>query len=420
MRSIVIVLDSLGIGLAPDAALFGDSGADTLGHIAAACLQGRADSGSRSGPLRVPNLERMGLGLAWSLLHGRVPAGFSPAPELCALYGAASERSSGKDTVSGHWELAGVPVSFDWGYFPDQEHSFPDDLLDRIQHRAGLGGFHGNCHASGTQIIARHGEEHMRSGWPIVYTSADSVFQVACHEERFGLERLYDLCSVIREEVDPYSVCRVIARPFIGSDASSFVRTGNRRDYAVAPVAETLLQKLVARGGTVTGIGKIADIYAGCGITRPIKAVGMDALWDATLEQVGNRSDTPLGGKTDEGPDSSLIMVNFVDFDQNFGHRRDVAGYALALEQFDARLPELFARMRKDDVLCIAADHGCDPTFAGSDHTRECIPLLVQSSCGKTGSIGIRNTFADLGQTLADLHGLPLFAQGTSFADALL
>lgn len=414
MRAIVLILDSLGIGLAPDAAQYGDSGADTLGHIAAACLQGRANVG-RNGPLRIPHLESLGLGLAYSLLHGDVPQGFDPAPALCALYGAASERSSGKDTVSGHWELAGVLVPFDWGYFPDKEHSFPGELLERIQRRAGLDGFYGNCHASGTDIIARFGQAHLQSGKPIVYTSADSVFQVACHEERFGLERLYALCAIIREEVDRYSVCRVIARPFTGTDPASFVRTGNRRDYAVAPVAQTLLQKLVAQGGMVTGIGKIADIYAHTGITREVKASGLDALWDATLDALA-----PLpGGSAATQTGDSLIMVNFVDFDQNYGHRRDVAGYALALERFDARLPELLARLRSDDVLCIAADHGCDPTFAGSDHTRECIPLLVHSPSGKTGSIGLRASFADLGQSLAALYGLSPFAVGTSFAAAL-
>jgi len=396
MRAVVLIMDSLGIGATPDAASFGSIGADTLGHIA----ERRVAEGN---PLRIPHLEERGLGLAARLATGRVPVGLQQDPSLRAAYGAARELSAGKDTPSGHWELAGVPVRSDWGYFPDTENCFPPELLDRIVARGNLPGFLGNRHASGTVIIAELGEEHMRTGKPIFYSSADSVFQIAAHEESFGLERLYELCAIAREEVDRHNVGRVIARPFLGNHADTFKRTGNRRDLAVPPPAPTVLQKLVDAGGEVVSIGKIADIFSGCGITRKVKATGNDALWDATLAAVK------------ESNDFSIVMTNFVDFDQEYGHRRDVAGYAAALEQFDRRLPELDALLRPDDLVIISADHGCDPTWPGTDHTREHVPVLVWGKGVKPGSLGIRDSFADVGQSLANWFDLAPFPDGVAF-----
>lgn len=402
MRAVILILDSLGIGAAPDADRFGDAGSDTLGHIAEACAAGKAENG-RGGPLKLPNLEKFGLGLARKLVAGSAPAGFSDQPALTARYAAAAEISSGKDTVSGHWELAGVPVRFDWGYFTKLTDSFPPELLERLVERGKLPGYYGNCHASGTAIIEQYGEEHMRSGKPIFYTSADSVFQIACHEESYGLQRLYDICEIAREEVDKYNICRVIARPFVGKDAASFVRTGNRHDYAVPPPADTILKKLTDAGGTVISVGKIVDIYATIGISEKIKASGLDPLFAATLQAVK------------QCPSPGIVMANFVDFDQNFGHRRDVSGYAAGLELLDKRLPELDAILRDDDLLILAADHGCDPTWKGSDHTREYVPLLVRGKDVAPGDAGKRATFADLSQSLARRFGLPAFPDGEAF-----
>jgi phosphopentomutase len=402
MRAIVLVLDSLGIGETPDAAMFGDVGADTFGHIAEHCAAGLADVG-RSGPLSLPNLERIGLGLACQLATGRLPPGLSAAPALRAAYGAAREVSAGKDTPSGHWELAGVPVRQDWGYFPAPDNSFPPALLAGLVARAGLPGWLGNCHASGTTILDQLGVEHIASGKPIFYSSADSVFQIAAHETHFGLSRLYALCDIARAEVDRYRIGRVIARPFLGEQPGAFRRTGNRRDYAVPPPAPTLLQKLTEAGGEVVAIGKIADIFAHRGISRTIKATGNEALWQATLEAVR------------EAPDFSIVITNFVDFDQEYGHRRNVAGYARALESFDRRLPELDPLLRPDDLVIVTADHGCDPTWPGSDHTREHVPVLVWGDKVTSGSLGLRDSFADVGQSLARWFGLAPFVDGEAF-----
>lgn len=394
-RAIILVLDSLGLGAAADAERFGDVGSNTLGHIAAHM----ADAGT---PLKVPHLSRLGLGHAAELSSNTFPAGFERVDPI-SRYGYAKELSSGKDTPSGHWEIAGVPVLFDWGYFSDRQNSFPQELLDKIVARAGLPGYLGNCHASGTTIIAELGEEHMKSGKPIFYTSADSVFQIACHEESFGLQRLYDLCAIVREELGPYNIGRVIARPFVGSNAADFARTGNRKDLAVEPPSPTVLQKLAESGGEVVSIGKIADIYAHVGITRKIKATGIPALWDATL------------AATREAPDRSIVFTNFVDFDEKFGHRRNPAGYGQALMEFDQRLPEMLALLGDDDLLILTADHGCDPTWPGSDHTREHIPVICYGKKLGAGSLGERATFADIGQSLAAHFGLAPMDYGTSF-----
>lgn len=352
-RTFIMMLDSFGVGAATDADKFGDVGSDTFGHIAKACAEGKADIG-RQGPLKLPNLAKLGLGHAGFESTGKFADGFGDNVELIGAYGHADELSSGKDTPSGHWEMAGVPVLYEWGYFSDLENSFPQELTDKILARAGLTEFLGNCHASGTTILEQLGEEHMRSGKPIFYTSADSVFQIACHEETFGLENLYRLCEITREELEPYNIGRVIARPFVGTGPDDFARTGNRRDYAVEPPSKTVLDKLAAAGGEVVSVGKIADIYAHCGITQKVKATGLEALFDATLEQVK------------QAGDNTIVFTNFVDFDSHYGHRRDIAGYAKALEYFDQRLPELLALLNPEDLIVFTADHGCDPSWQGT------------------------------------------------------
>ena len=403
-RAFILVLDSFGIGATQDAAQFGDVGADTLGHIAQHCAQGLADNDKRQGVLRLPNLSKLGLAMAHKESTGSLAEGFNDEAEIIGAYAHAAELSSGKDTPSGHWEIAGVPVLFDWGYFTDKHNSFPAELTDRILARAGLDGFLGNCHASGTQVLDDLGELHMETGKPIFYTSADSVFQIACHEETFGLDRLLELCQIAREELADYNIGRVIARPFIGAKAGQFERTGNRRDLSVEPPSATVLQKLVEeKQGKVVSIGKIADIYAHCGITDKVKATGIEALFDATLEQVKSAGD------------NTIVFTNFVDFDSAYGHRRDVAGYAAALEYFDQRLPELLEIMDQDDVLILTADHGCDPTWPGSDHTREHIPVLVYGHQIPAGSLGRRDTFADIGQSLASYFAISPMDYGKSF-----
>ncbi|MFW5815844.1 MAG: phosphopentomutase [Wenzhouxiangella sp.] len=394
-RAIVLVLDSLGIGQADDAQRFGDIGADTLGHVALA----RASTGG----LKIPNLARLGLNHAHRESVGRQTPGLARPEAVTGSWGFAREQSTGKDTPSGHWEIAGVPVRFDFGYFREPEHSFPPALLADLVEQADLPGVLGNCHASGTEILARLGAEHLATGKPIVYTSADSVFQIAAHEQHFGLERLYEVCRIARELLMPYNIGRVIARPFVGDVQSGFTRTGNRRDYSLKPPAPTVLDKLVAAGGEVLAVGKIADIYAHSGISQEIKADGNMALFDATLAAV------------DQADDRSLVMTNFVDFDMLYGHRRDPEGYAAALEAFDQRLPELLAQLGDDDLLILTADHGCDPTFAGTDHTREHVPVLAIGGGLKPGSIGARSSFADIGQTVARHLDLEPLADGQSF-----
>lgn len=415
-RTIILLLDSLGIGGAEDGAgfsgvtpegkVFDDQGANTLGHIAAACMRGEADRG-RQGPLHLPNMHRLGLGHACKESCNIFPEGMDPASLPAAAYGFAREQSTGKDTLSGHWELTGVPVLHEWGYFPSLTDSFPRELLAALVEKARLPGYLGNCHASGTAIIKELGDAHVVSGKPIFYTSADSVFQVACHEQHFGLQRLYALCSLARELLDPYHIGRVIARPFTGTDSSNYMRTANRRDYAVAPPKPTLLDRMKDAGGTVVAIGKIKDIFAGQGITKAVAASGLAGLFDATLSEV-QQTDT-----------EAIIFTNFVDFDAVFGHRRDIAGYAQALEYFDARLPELLALLQQDDLLLLTADHGCDPTWPGTDHTREHIPVLLYGSIIHPGPLGGCDSFADIGQSIAAYHGLPPLDSGTSFLQAI-
>ncbi|MDH3231100.1 MAG: phosphopentomutase [Alphaproteobacteria bacterium] len=403
-RAIILVLDSLGIGASTDAAGFGDAGADTLGHIAQACAAGRADGHGRSGPLAVPNLVRLGLGMAAMESSGRPLPGLDTLTPPEGAWGYAVEQSRGKDTPSGHWEIAGLPVPFDWYYFPREKPSFPPDLIAALVARCGLPGILGDCHASGTEIIRELGAEHIRTGRPICYTSADSVFQIAAHEEHFGLERLYAVCEAARELVDKLNVGRVIARPFTGEDAEGFTRTANRRDYTTPPFADTLLDRAAAAGREVVSVGKVADIFGGRGITRTVKAGGNMALFDRLMQEV------------DEAPDGAIVFVNFVDFDTLYGHRRNIAGYAAALEEFDRRLPTLEYRLHPGDLVLMTADHGCDPSWPGSDHTREHVPVLFFGPAVRAGSLGRRGSFADMGQTIADHLGLGVLDHGVACA----
>lgn len=403
MRAFIILLDSFGIGATDDAHKYGDAGANTLGHIAEKCAAGEANKKDvRQGPLHLPNLTRLGLNGAAKMSTGNYVAGLPVDVAIEGAYGCAAELSYGKDTPSGHWEIAGVPALFDWGYFPPEYPSFPDDLLNEFISRAKLPGVLGNCHASGTEIIAKLGETHQKTGQPIVYTSGDSVFQIAAHEETFGLDKLYVLCEIARELVNEYNVGRVIARPFVGMPGN-YYRTGNRVDYAVSPPALTLLDYLVEANREVIGIGKIADIFAHQGVTEVVKADGNMALFDAFLKKVI------------EAPEGSLVFLNLVDFDMLYGHRRDVMGYAKALEDFDARLPEFEKLMHPGDIAIITADHGCDPTWKGSDHTREHIPILMFGPPVKPGPIGKRKTFADIGQTIAKHLQIKSLEYGTAF-----
>lgn len=402
-RAIIFVLDSFGIGASLDAVRYGDQGTNTFLHIAKACAEGNASrDGVRSGPLHIPNLLKIGLGMAGLASAGEAVPNLDQNAELIGRYGYAVEQSLGKDTPSGHWEMAGVPVLFEWGYFQHEAPSFPKELTDAFIKKTNVPGVLGNCHASGTVIIEQLGQAHIETGQPIIYTSADSVFQIAAHESAFGLERLYALCDIARDLVDDYNIGRVIARPFTGKEGA-FERTTNRRDYATPPPAPTLLDDLKAAGRDVVAIGKIADIYAHQGVTEVIKAGDNNDLFDASLTALANLSD------------GALMMTNFVDFDSKYGHRRDVVGYANALEAFDKRLPEFMKQLRDDDLLILTADHGCDPTQPGSDHTREHIPVLAYGPTLSPKFIGRRETFADIGQSVATHLGIDALKNGISF-----
>ena len=390
-RVFLLVMDSLGIGGAPDAERFGDDGADTLGHIMA-----------HAAP-RLPNLMRLGLGHAWQVSTGGSWPGEVPPNEPDAAWGALQEKSRGKDTPSGHWELAGIPVEFNWGYFPVVEPCFPSGLVEALEEEGKLPGVLGNRHASGTVIIEELGAEHIATGKPIIYTSADSVLQIAAHEAHFGLERLYGLCEVARDLVDELNIGRVIARPFVG-EPGNFERTGNRRDYATPPPVPTLLERLSDQGGAVVSIGKVADIFAHRGTGRIVKAHGNEALWRATLQTAQDDTQEP-----------TLVITNFVDFDTLYGHRRDVAGYASALERFDDALLPFEAALRAGDIAIISADHGCDPSWPGSDHTRENVPVLAFGPGVRSVPLGVRETFADVGRTMAEHLGVPGLTAGRSF-----
>jgi len=394
-RAVLIVLDSVGIGGAPDAEAFGDAGSNTLGHIAKACAEGRGDQqGLREGPLELPNLEALGLGLAAEMACGERPANMNFNGPTIASYGCAAEVSSGKDTPSGHWEMTGVPVKKKFCHFPDTQPAFPQSLTDAMIAKGDIPGLLGNKHASGTEIIKELGIEHISSGKPIAYTSVDSVVQIAAHEEYFGLENLYRLCQTTRELVDPLDVQRVVARPFTGRTADTFERTGNRRDYSVPPPDKTLLDRIEEDDRAVFAVGKIADIFAHRGITDVRKANGNDAMFDAAI--------------------GDFVFVNFVDFDQLYGHRRDVPGYAACLEHFDKRLPELLSELREDDLFVLTADHGNDPTWKGTDHTREQVPVLMTGPNIASRQLRAASSFADIGATIAAHLGVDAGPHGRS------
>ncbi len=387
-RSFILVMDSFGLGHAPDAEKFGDVGANTYAHIDKACTLGTADiAGVRSGPLRLPFLEQIGLRQAADLAAGKNPDPYQPG--ITGLWGCASALSTGKDTISGHWEMAGLPVLFDWGYFQERENSFPSELIDQLIQEAGLPGILGNCHASGTGIIQAMGDEHLRTGKPICYTSADSVFQIAAHEDHFGLDRLYQVCAIARKLLDSYNIGRVIARPFSGETASTFTRTSNRRDYAVPPTSKTLLDRVVDNGGAVHAVGKVSDIFAGQGITHKLKASGHDELMAATINAAKTAND------------GDLIFTNFVDFDMLFGHQRNLPGYANALEEFDLLLTQFNRRLRPGDMVVITADHGNDPSWHGYDHTREQVPILIFGPGIEPGKFGARTSFSDISDAIS-------------------
>jgi phosphopentomutase len=389
-RIFVIVLDSVGIGAMPDAFQYGDTGANTLVHIA-----------EYKGGLTLPVLASMGLGLIEPI------AGIPEVSRPIAAFGKMAELSKGKDTTSGHWELAGCPL---FAAFPVYPKGFPPEVIEKFTAYTGLQVL-GNKAASGTEIIVELGEEHLRTGQPIVYTSADSVFQIAAHEEVISLERLYELCKIVREKVciGDHAVGRIIARPFVGKPGS-FTRTANRHDYSLQPPAPTVLDMLKESGLTVTGIGKISDIYANRGLTQsyPTKSnkQGMEIITDLAEKDSAD----------------GLIMANLVEFDSAYGHRNDIIGYAQALEEFDVALANFKLKLTENDLLLITADHGCDPTTAGTDHTREYVPLLAYHPrlTGQVINLGIRSTFSDLGATIAANFGLPPLAYGQSFLKDLV
>jgi phosphopentomutase len=381
-RIILMVLDSAGIGEMPDAADWGDAGSDTLGHI----LESRK--------VNLPNLQKLGLGNIRPLKD--LPAIENPIGN----YGKCTLKSNGKDTTTGHWEMAGIILKKAFPTFPK---GFPPRIIDEFTAKAKVPGVLANIPASGTEIIKQFGEEHVKTGKPIIYTSADSVFQIAAHEEIIPIERLYEICHIAREILDGADkVGRVIARPFVGETAETFKRTENRHDYAVPPPTDNLLPLLKDNGLDVVCIGKIASIYDSMGVTEDLTAKNNDQSIDQTINALNAES-------------KGLIFSNLVDFDMLYGHRRDTEGYAKALEHFDNRLPEILDAMRDDDLFIITADHGNDPTKEGSDHTREYAPLLVYGKSAKQNiNLGTRGSLADIGQTIAEKFGLKL-KDGESF-----
>lgn len=402
-KVVILLFDSFGIGEAPDAADFGDEGFDTLGHI----VEYFEANGKK---LTLPNLSRKGLKQAaeynrCKALSTDISGGNDTVEN--AKYGYCAELSKGKDTPSGHWELAGVPVLFDWYYFTKKENQscFDKAFIDEWVRRCDLkDGFIDAGHASGTQVLIDYGCESCMTKKPIVYTSGDSVFQIAAHEDYFGLDNLLKICKIARELLDEMNmmVGRVIARPFVGESTDEYARTGNRRDLSILPPAETLLQKLVKAGGEVISIGKIADIYANQGISKSVKATGLEDLFDKTIHEYQNANTY------------SLIFTNFVDLDSSFGHRRDPNGYGKALEYLDSRIPDLDKHLDEDTIVILAADHGCDPTAPGTDHTRECVPFLLWGKNIESEFIGPRDTFADIGQTIAEFMGVEKLDYGKS------
>ncbi|MFN3966266.1 MAG: phosphopentomutase [Endomicrobiia bacterium] len=414
MKIIIIVLDGVGVGALPDAEKYNDTGANTLGNIAKSIKN-----------FDLPNLAKLGL---YNLLLPTLPL-YHSTTDLIGSYGKMAEASNGKDTPIGHWEITGVITE---NPMPTYPQGFPKDLIEKFEKAIGTKTL-GNYPCSGTEIIKQLGEQHYKTGYPIVYTSADSVFQIAAHEDPkiFGLERLYKICEIARKMlVYPHNVGRVIARPFIGTPGN-FKRTSNRRDYSIEPPEETLLDKIKKSGGEVIAIGKIEDIFAGRGITKAVHTVDNKDGMKKTLEVVQS-SDSRYTMRNFElrtlrnselrTLNYELIFANLVDFDMLWGHRRDVEAYYNGLKDFDNFLPELQNTMSEEDILFITADHGCDPTHKKhTDHTREYVPLLVYGKKLKSGiNLGVRNTFADLGQTIADFLGLSPLKNGKSFKKEIL
>lgn len=382
-KAILIVLDSVGCGNAPDARSYGDEGANTLRHIA------------ETAHPRLPNMEAMGL--------GNIPdTGFCAAECPNGLYGRCMERSAGKDTTTGHWEIAGLSLETP---FPTYPEGFPDDVIEAFEKAVGRGTL-GNCTASGTEIIERLGEEHLRTGKLIVYTSADSVFQIAAHEELVPAPELWRICETARALLQgKHGVGRVIARPFVGKPGA-FKRTGNRRDFSLTPPSDTMLDVMSRAGLDVWGVGKIEDIFAHRGLTDSVHSAGNPACIETLLSMMQKDM-------------NGLIFVNLVDFDSVYGHRRDAAGYAKGLEEFDAALPQIMSLMGEDDVLMLTADHGCDPTYRGTDHTREMVPLLCWGRRISPQALGTRGSYADISATLLEYFGLENTLGGESFAEML-
>ena len=391
-RAFLVVLDSVGCGGAPDAAAFGDEGANTLAHLAEWCAAERVE-----GPLRLPTLDALGLGAAVRLASGAAVPGLDARPT--GLWGTAIEISPGKDTPSGHWELAGLPVPWDWHVFPDRIPAFPPEIVALVERAAGTTGILGNRHASGTSIIDQEGGQHLQTGWPICYTSVDSVFQIAAHEERFGLDALLDLCEAVAPTFHEMRVGRVIARPFVGDPEAGFRRTANRRDFAIEPPGPTILDMAHDAGRHCHAIGKIDDIFSGRGIDSAAKGSDQGLLHH-------------LADAVRDMPDGSLTFANFVEFDSVYGHRRDPAGYAGHLEWFDGSLAPIVDALRPDDLLVLTADHGNDPTWRGTDHTREQVPVLCAGAGrGEAGLV----SFADVAASLAVHLGVPVPGPGRSF-----
>jgi phosphopentomutase len=387
-RAIWIVLDGVGIGALPDASLYGDAAAATLPHVADAC-----------GGLRLPNLEKMGLGCLAGI------RGVSAAPSPVGGYGRLRERSAGKDSTTGHWELAGVLLDKPFATFPN---GFPAELMARFEKITGTPPL-GNIAASGTEILTLLGAEHVRTGRPIVYTSVDSVFQIAAHEQVCPPEQLYALCRAVRQIADDYRIGRVIARPFTGDEQSGFQRTSRRKDFSMPPPAPTILDRLTRAGHTVHAIGKISDLFADRGVSSTVASSSNQDGMKKILEALRSLS---AGG---------LLVANLIDFDMLYGHRQDAAGFGRALEVFDAWLTSLQQQMRQEDLLLITADHGCDPTTTGTDHTREYVPLLAwQPKMTRGVALGTRETFADLAATLAEFTGLDCSGIGRSFWKELI
>ena len=383
-RFIILVADSAGCGAMPDAAEYGDEGSDTIGNVSRAV-----------GGLTMPNLGRLGLGNLTAV------AGVPPDPAARGFFGKMQERSRGKDTITGHWEMMGVVLQEALALFP---RGFPPEILEPWLAATGAPGVLGNRAASGTVIIEELGEEHQRTGKPIVYTSADSVFQVACHEETVPLETLYAWCRAARELLDRFRVARVIARPFVGTPGH-YTRTYHRKDFAIATPERTVLERLVERRVPVVGVGKIPDIFDRKGITDEVHTAG---------NADGLRQTERLLETFDHG----LLFVNLVDFDMLYGHRNDAPGYGRALEELDRALPRLIDRLRPGDVLALTADHGCDPTTPSTDHSREYVPLLVHAPGRGGGALGVRGSFADLGATVGEFFGVPV-PVGKSFLQEL-